>query len=400
MKRLSRREFINYAGLASASMFIPNFLKALQRPIAIQDAANKVLVVIQLSGGNDGLNTVIPFTNDIYYQMRPNLAIRKEEVLKLTDEMGFNPALKSLQDLFHNGNMAILNNVGYPNPDRSHFRSMEIWQTVSGSNEYMTSGWIGRYLDAQCEDCNNSYMAIEVDDTLSLTMKGNNKNGIAVSRPDLLYNATRNPFFQSIAGSETKPAEDHLHYLYKTMVETMSSADYIYEHSKIYNSKIEYPQTDFGRHLKKVSELIISGIETKVYYVSLGSFDTHSNQPNMQTRLLQQLGDGLSAFTRDLKDNNRFNDVLVFTFSEFGRRVAENASNGTDHGTANNIFLLGGDLKQPGILNETPDLNNLDQGDLKYGVDFRQLYATILNKWLGANDELILGNKFDYLNII
>ena len=399
MKTINRRRFFERAGLATTALLIPNFLKAFQHP-GFLPGGNKVLVVIQLSGGNDGLNTVIPFNNDIYYQRRPSLSIAKENVLKLNDEMGFNPSLAKLQDLFHNGNLTILNNVGYPNPDRSHFRSMEIWQTASGSDQFLTSGWIGRYLDAQCPDCNNSYMAIEVDDTLSLTLKGNQKNGIAVSKPEVLYSATKDPFFQKIAGEEAHVKEDNLHYLYKTMAETMSSAKYIYDNSRVYTSSIEYPRSEFGQHLKRVAELIVSGLDTKVYYVSLGSFDTHSKQSGQQDRLLQQLGDGLEAFTRDMKQNNRFNDVLVFTFSEFGRRVAENASEGTDHGTANNIFIVGGNLNRPGILNETPDLNDLDEGDLKYRIDFRQLYATVLNKWLGVNDELILGNKFEYLNIV
>jgi uncharacterized protein (DUF1501 family) len=148
MKNLSRKKFLQVSGLATTALFIPNFLKAFQETVAPNEA-NKVLVVIQLSGGNDGLNTVIPFRNDIYYRQRPKLAIAKESVLKLTDEMGFNPALKKMQELFHNGNLAVLNNVGYPNPDRSHFRSMEIWQTASGADQFLTSGWIGRYLDAQ-----------------------------------------------------------------------------------------------------------------------------------------------------------------------------------------------------------------------------------------------------------
>ncbi|MEO6166671.1 MAG: DUF1501 domain-containing protein, partial [Chitinophagales bacterium] len=188
--------------------------------------------------------------------------------------------------------------------------------------------------------------------------------------------------------------------LYKTLVETMSSASYIYEKSKIYTSKVTYPQGEFGKHLKKVAELIVSGLDTRVYYVSLGSFDTHSNQANQQSRLLLQLSEGLDAFTRDLKENGRSKDVLVFTFSEFGRRVSENASRGTDHGTANNIFIIGEGLKNAGIYNETPDLNNLDSGDLKYKIDFRDLYATVLNKWLGVNDELILKRKFNQLDII
>ncbi len=400
MRKYSRRQFLQYSGLASTAMLVPAFLKGFQNSSGIGAGLDKILVVIQLSGGNDGLNTVVPFNNDIYYKKRPTLGIPQQQVLKLNDEMGFNPAMAKLRDIFNNGEMTILNNVGYPNPDRSHFRSMDIWQTASGSGETITTGWIGRYLDSHCKDGCPAHMAIEVDDTLSQTLKGNQKNGIAVSRPELLYKATQNPFLQKIATSESIASEDNLDYLYKTMVETTSSANYIYEYSKIYTSKYEYPTTEFGRHLKRVAEMIISGMNTRVYYVSLGSFDTHSNQSNSQTRLLQQLAEGLNSFTADLKQNDRFKDVLVFTFSEFGRRVSENASRGTDHGTANNIFLFGNNLKHPGIFNETPDLNDLDEGDLKHRIDFRQLYATVLDKWLGTNDELILGKKFEILDII
>ena len=399
MKTFNRRKFIQYSGLASASLLIPNFLRAFQSQQNLV-AGNKTLVVIQLSGGNDGLNTVIPHANDIYYKLRPTLAISKENVLKLNDELGLNPSMAKMADLFHNGNMTILNNVGYPNPDRSHFRSMEIWQTAASSEEYLTSGWVGRFLDAQCPDCSNSYMAIEVDDTLSAAMKGVDKNGIAVSHADVLYNATRNPFLRKLGTEEKQVKEDHLHYLYKTMVETMSSAEYIYDHSKIITSKEEYPDSPFANRLKQIATLINSDIDTKVFYVSHGSFDTHTNQQNTQARLLQQLSEGLYAFTEDLKQNNRFNDVLIFTFSEFGRRVSQNSNNGTDHGTANNIFLLGGALKKPGIYNQTPNLEDLDTGDLKYQIDFRQLYATALNKWLKADDEKILGKKFELLDVI
>jgi len=398
-RHINRRKFFQYSGFASASLLVPNFLKAFQN-VGQTSQTNKVLVVVQLSGGNDGLNTVIPFRNDIYYRSRPTIAIEKDSVLKLTDELGLNPSMQKMSDLFHNGSMTILNNVGYPNPDRSHFRSMDIWQTASGSDRYLTSGWIGRFLDAQCPDCNNSYLAIEQDDTLSLAMKGNDKTGMAVSRPDMLYGATRNPLLQKLAGNEKNIQEDNLHYLYKTLVETTASAKYIYDHSTVTESKVEYPQSQFAMKLKRISELISSGIETNVYYVSHGSFDTHAKQSDTQNRLLQQLAEGLSAFVDDLKQNNRFNDVMIFTFSEFGRRVAQNNSDGTDHGTANNIFLLSGALKKPGIYNQTPNLEDLDTGDLKYQLDFRQLYATALNKWLNADDEKILGSKFELLDII
>jgi uncharacterized protein (DUF1501 family) len=184
------------------------------------------------------------------------------------------------------------------------------------------------------------------------------------------------------------------------MSQTISSADYIFEQSKLRPSSATYPGTELGKNLKTISTLIQSDINTKVYYVSLGSFDTHVNQEGQQKRLFTELNDAVKAFTTDLKKNNRFQDVLLMTFSEFGRRVSQNASNGTDHGTANNMFFISGGLKQNGILNALPDLSDLNDGDLKHKVDFKNVYATVLNKWLGASDKIILGKQYEYLKFI
>jgi uncharacterized protein (DUF1501 family) len=354
-----------------------------------------------LSGGNDGLNTVIPIRNDIYYSNRPKIGIEKAKALSITDEVGLHPALTSFADAFHDGDLGILNNVGYPNPDRSHFRSMDIWHTASQSNEYITSGWIGRYLDAQCSGCAHPTQALEVDDILSLALKGEHTNGLAFKDPKRLFGTSNEKFFKEVSKNHGDHHDEQpVEYLYKTMAETLSSADYIFKQSKLHPSTTEYPNTNLGKDLKTIASLIFSDINTKVYYVSLGSFDTHINQEQQQQRLFKEMNDAVGAFIKDLKANNRFNDVLFFTFSEFGRRVSQNASGGTDHGTANNMFLLGGGLKEKGILNAMPDLGDLDQGDLKYNVDFKNVYATVLSKWLGADDQKILGKKYEQLKFI
>jgi uncharacterized protein (DUF1501 family) len=200
----------------------------------------------------------------------------------------------------------------------------------------------------------------------------------------------------------TDTHEDHenVAYLYKTLAETVSSADYIYEKSKTYKSKANYPQQPFAQQLKRISEFICSGLETSVYYASLSGFDTHVNQKNQQERLLKQYSEGIKALVDDLKQNNRLKDTVIITFSEFGRRVAQNASGGTDHGTANNVYVIGGNLKKAGIFNENPNLSDLDEGDLKYTVDFRQIYATLLQKQLNANPQNILGKDFKTLDLI
>lgn len=395
-----RKQFIQLGSLATASMMVPKFLKAFEQPARVM-AGNKVVVVLQLSGGNDGLNTVIPYRNDLYYKARPRLGILRDKALHLTDETGLHPALTAFKELYDDGSLSILNNVGYPNPDRSHFRSMDIWHTASQSSEYWTQGWVGRYLDAQCKGCDKPTQAIELDDVLSLALKGENIKGIAVKDPRRLYGTANEKFFREVLKNHTdESGEQPVDYLYKTMAETLSSADYIFQQSRLHPSNAEYPKTDLGNSLKTIASLIYSEINTKVYYVSLGSFDTHINQEAQQQRLFTEMNEAVKAFVKDLKEQHRFEDVLLFTFSEFGRRVEQNASGGTDHGTANNMFLISGGLKQKGVLNPMPDLANLNEGDLKYNVDFKNVYATILNRWLKADDAGILGRKYEYLGFV
>ena len=395
---MKRKEFIQAGSLATASLMLPQFLKAFEKPVMVPPG-NKVLVVLQLSGGNDGLNTVVPITNDIYYRERPKIGIAKKEAVVLTDEVGLNPALECFKGLYDDGSLSILNSVGYPNPDRSHFRSMDIWQSASNSNEYINSGWLGRYLDAQCKGCDKPTQALEIDDLLSLALKGKETSGLAFKDPRRLYSSSNERFYKEINAAH-QTTEETVDYLYKTMSQTISSADYIFEQSRLHPSSATYPGTELGKNLKTISTLIQSDINTKVYYVSLGSFDTHVNQEGQQKRLFTELNDAVKAFTADLKKNNRFQDVLLMTFSEFGRRVSQNASNGTDHGTANNMFFISGGLKQKGLLNALPDLSDLNDGDLKHKVDFKNVYATVLNKWLGTNDKMILGKQYDHLKFI
>jgi len=394
---IKRKEFLQLGSLATASFIVPKFLKAFER-VDLVPPGNKVMVILQLSGGNDGLNTVIPIHNDIYYRERPRLGVDKAKALALTDEVGLHPALISLKELYDDGSLGILNSVGYPNPDRSHFRSMDIWQTGSASSEYITTGWVGRYLDAQCHGCDKPTYALEIDDLLSLALKGENSKAIAMKDPKRLFGTSNEKFFKDVMSNHKDGDEQTVDYLYKTMSETLSSANYIFEQSRAHPSSADYPKTELGNGLKTIASLIFSDINTKVYYISLGSFDTHVNQESQQQRLFTELSDAVKAFTADLKNNNRFNDVLMFTFSEFGRRVSQNASGGTDHGTANNMFLIGGALKQKGIINPMPDLNDLDEGDLKYKIDFKAVYATVLKNWLDSDDSAILGKKYDHLS--
>ena len=280
--------------------------------------------------------------------------------------MALHPALTALRELYDDGSLGILNNVGYPNPDRSHFRSMDIWQTGSASTEYVTTGWVGRYLDAQCHGCDKPTYALEIDDVLSLALKGENSKAIAMKDPKRLFGTSNEKFFRDVL-KDHKPARlSHQAGITgkKQWIISIKQCQKPYHQLIIFSSKVNYiphqrsiQKQSLGNGLKTIASLIFSDINTKVYYISLGSFDTHVNQQMQQQRLFTELSDAVKAFTADLKKNNRFNDVLMFTFSEFGRRVSQNASGGTDHGTANNMFLIGGALKQKGIINPMPDLN-------------------------------------------
>ena len=395
---MDRRKFLKNSALASSLCFVPSFVKAFES-VATQNLGYKRLVIIQLAGGNDGLNTIIPHTNDLYYNARPRLAITRD-IIKLDDDLGFHPSLAPLRPLFDNGELSIINNVGYPNPVRSHFRSMDIWQTASGSDEYLRSGWLGRYLDAHGE---KPYNAIEMDEKLSLAMKGEHFNGIATRDYRVLHHTSKDPYFKNVLNhyNDTHLSEHNLGYLYQTMIEAKSSANYIYENTKIQTSQEAYPQTIFAKQLKNVAQFINSGLETKVFYTSLTGFDTHANQSSKQKHLLDQYANSVAAFVKDLKRNNTFEDTLVLTFSEFGRRVKQNAANGTDHGAANNVFIIGKNLKKAGFYNTLASLTDLDSnGDLKYEIDFRSVYATILSKWMNVSPDGIIKSKPKTLNFI
>lgn len=396
---MNRRNFIKSASLASTALFLPKFVSG----FSLLDeaiATGKKLVIIQLSGGNDGLNTIVPFRNDIYYKKRPSLAQQKSNLIGITDEIGFHESLIAHSNLYNNGELCVVNNVGYPNPNRSHFRSTDIWHTASDSNEYLQSGWIGRYLDVSKS---KSLDAIEVDDTLSLILKGEVTDGIANKNPALFYKTTQAPYFKKVVEhhKEAHLSEHNLGYLYKTMVTASSSAKYMYETSKTFTTKTTYPNSGFSKQLKQVADFINSGLQTKVYYASLGGFDTHANQANKQKRLLKVYDEAMAAFIKDLKQQDSFKDTLILTFSEFGRRVQQNAANGTDHGTANQVFLIGNKLKKQGFYNQMADLSNLDEnGDLKYDIDFREIYTSVLNNWLDIDATKVLGKSFSGMNIV
>ena len=395
----NRRTFLkNSAVIASSSLLVPRFLRAAEENM-ISDYTGKKLVVVQLNGGNDGLNTFVPYRNDIYYRMRPSLGIDPGQVIQITDELGMNAGLNSLQPLYDKGELAIINNVGYPNPDRSHFRSMDIWQSASDSHIYLKTGWLGRMLDACCPVDAGPYFGLESSEMLSLALKGDRMKGMAIEDINRLNRIVKDPFLEEITTVHYNQG-DTLDYLYKTLNDTKKSVTYLKEKADLYKSSITYPQNGLADNLSGIAQLINAGAETKVYYASISGFDTHVRQADQQNDLLERLSQSLAAFIEDLRKGGQLDSTLVMVFSEFGRRVKENGSSGTDHGTANNVMILGGNLKKSGFLNEGPDLLNLEDNDLVFTIDFRRIYATILDNFLDVDSQAVLGSSYEKLSFV
>ncbi len=381
---------------------------------------NPILVVLQLAGGNDGLNTVVPFTNDFYYKARPSIAVRANTVLKLNDQLGLNPSLAGFKALYDSGNLTVINGVGYPNPNRSHFRSTEIWQTASDSNRFESEGWLGKYFDNACQGC-DATVGVNIGIRTPQSFVSKQPFGVSLQNPnsyrfmseekgndeELAYRQMNQEESGDGGGSvgsvggnvhtEMKPID----FLERVSMDAQMSSDKILAIYNRVQSKAKYPQSPLGRDLQMVAKLIDGGMPTRVYYVSHGGFDTHHNQVQSQNGKLQQLGDAVKSFTEDLTAMGHFDRVLVMTFSEFGRRVSQNASEGTDHGAAAPLFIIGPKVRS-GLLGSEPSLapQDLLDGDIQYNTDFRSVYAGVLENWMKTSSTPILGRHFDPLSIV
>ena len=414
---MTRREFLNkgltiVAAGATAPMFLTRTALALNNPwdqsltaAAAGRSDGPILVVVQMGGGNDGLNTLVPFTRDEYYRARPKLAVPQQSVLRVNGELGFHPGLKPLKALFDDGRMAVVQGVGYPNPDRSHFRSMEIWHTADPNGNGPRTGWLGRLFDSECPTCGPTTGVAMLGAEMPLAMQGASGRAVVLDSPQGFG-------FQPVSGAGTQeveafrqlmqpvPGEEPMvDFLTHTAMDAILAGDEIRKVAGHLSDSGTYPRDPFSLKLRLVSELISAGAPTRVYYVGLGGFDTHAAQEGRHDRLLEQLGQGLDAFVKDLTQKGLLDRVLVMTFSEFGRRVAENASGGTDHGAAAPMLLIGSAVK-PGIHGQHPSLTDLDQGDLKFQVDFRSVYATVLEQWMGVGSQPILGDRFSAVEIL
>ncbi len=441
----SRREFLSVsaktAGLVSLAGYMPHFL-ARTASAAPLETDQPVLVIIQLSGGNDGLNTLAPFQDDAYYRARPTLGLPKNSLLTLTDSLGLNPALEPFKALYDEGRLAIVQNTGYPNPNRSHFKSMEIWHTAD-EKLHELRGWVGRYFDNQCggEDPavrdgeDRATIGLSLGRTMPQAFRNHANVGLSLQDPETFrWNTSgetiglakaQERIFQAI----NKPRDHRLgmgggapssmtsssrardggirgtdagsvDFLRHTAMNAVLAGDKIRGLlEKEPRGRAEYPDSRLGQQLRMVSSLIAGRLPTRVYYVSQGGYDTHARQAETHNQLLTDFSASTAAFLQDLKNQKNDQQVLCMAFSEFGRRVAENGSAGTDHGAAAPMFLLGSPV-QGGIRGENPDLENLINGDLRHTTDFRQVYATVLEDWLQVAHRQVLGREFEKLDLV
>jgi len=404
-KDISRRDFLKSSAIIAVGVAAPPWLASIAKADAFRLAAggvidpDNILVVCQLSGGNDGLNTVIPWANADYYGYRPSLAVPETEVLKLNETLGLHPSLIGFEKLYKSGQLAIVQNVGYPNPDRSHFRSMEIWQTANPDmpEQY---GWLGKFLDDQAQKgSTNPVVALELGRTKSAAVRGKTASvPCFASLSDikaLVGDEDAERFLREIQGMGGGADEKSVRQATRSALDAMAELN---KSIDTYSSKFTYAADGFGQGFRQIAQLIATSPKTRVLYFSGGGFDTHSKQGDTHALLLKGLGDAISTFMDEMKSIGKADKVTVMVFSEFGRRVKENGSQGTDHGAAAPMFVVGGKVKG-GLIGDAPDLVNLERGDLKWKTDFRQVYATMLDEWMGAESAKIFGKKFEHVKV-
>ncbi len=370
---------------------------------------DRILVVIQLGGGNDGLNTVVPFGMNDYYNARPSIAIPAPNAgrvgnagaleLDTSRGLGLHPNLTGFKELFDAGQMSVVQGVGYPNPNRSHFTSMDIWHT--GRTDASGTGWLGRYFDSTCNGTPIPEGSVTIGRTAPLALVGDIQKPIAFESADL-FRWIGSDLHQSLgaeydhlnrAGTLDGVARNsQLEFLMRTSLDAQLASDRI-RAAVAKQPLVSYPGGSLSNQLRIIGAMIRDGMKTRVYYASLGGFDTHGGQPGSHGNLMRQLGDAVRAFQNDLKAQGNEGRVMSMVFSEFGRRVKQNASNGTDHGTAAPVFVIGANAK-PGVVGNHPSLSDLDQGDLKFGTDFRSVYAALLTNWMGADSARVLRGEY------
>jgi uncharacterized protein (DUF1501 family) len=383
----SRRTFLGLGAGLPLFLAESNFALAANQTAGVaQKHPNRILVVLELSGGNDGLNTVVPYADDNYYKMRPAIGLKKNEILKLNDEFAFHDSLLGFERLFKDGKMGVVHGCSYPNPDRSHFVAMRYWHTGS-PNVPEERGWVGRFADYYQPKPIGSYI-INIAREQTLAVRSNVHSPVTFYDPNRFVREASDQQKQVFAetfktyGRSNNASLDFVRGIAQTAAE---SSDFARSACAEYRSKMDYGYGEVGANMKRVAALIAANAPTRIYYTNFSGFDTHASQPTQQRLQFNQLGDAVLGFYMDMKRLGREKDVAVLMFTEFGRRVKENASQGTDHGVASPMFIVG-DTVKGGFYSKHPSLTDLDEGDLKMSTDFRAVYATMMKEWMGLDD--------------
>ena len=416
--KLSRRAMIKDGLLVvSAGMVMPAIFsrgvasaraQSLEGSHVAQTANDRTLIVVQMAGGNDGLNTVIPFTDPLYHQMRPTIGLPEANVLQLDTRLGLHPNLQPLKQLWDAGHLAIVEGVGYPNQSLSHFQAMDIWQTLDLSGNG-SEGWLGKLVSGLVDSDGHPFKALDIGVQTAQALSSINAPVPTLASvksyqvyPDPADRDGGNARLQALTklyNSYPKTAP-YAALLDTTALNAQDGSRQLRTADAQYQPAVTYPTGAFAEGLKILAEAIVAGLGLRVGYVTLGGFDTHANQVQTHNTLMTMLAQGLSAFYTDLEKHGKADNVVVMTWSEFGRRVEENGSLGTDHGTAAPLFVLGNPVSK-GIFGEPPSLSSMDSnGNLKYTVDFRSVYATVLDRWLGASSKDVLGGSFGSQNFL
>jgi uncharacterized protein (DUF1501 family) len=384
---MERRDFLKAsAAAASCAVLAPRFALAQ----AAQGYRN-LLVLVELKGGNDGLNTVVPYADPAYYALRPRIAIPRDQVLQLDARSGFHPSLAPLMPLWRSRELAIVQGVGYTNPNLSHFRSIEIWDTASKSEGYLSDGWLARAFAAHPAPRSFAADGVIVGSADLGPLMGAGARAVALTNTEQFLR-------QAKMAQPTQVAQGNraLAHLLKVEADVAQAAAGL---QGTHAFRTEFPQGPFGQAVRTAAQVVASNAGVAAVRLSLNGFDTHQNQPGLHANLLRQLAEGLAALRGALVELGRWNSALVLTYAEFGRRAQANGSNGTDHGTANVHFALGGRVKG-GFLGAAPGLDRLEGGNLAHAVEFRSLYATVLERWWGVPSSGVLGGRFPTLDLV
>lgn len=406
-QKIIRRQFLGRAAGSALVSFGATAPDVLCRAAEMSVDEQRILIVVELAGGNDGLNCIVPHSDAAYLKSRQKLRIAKPDTLAVTSQIGLHPSMRGFADLLEAGHFAAVQGVGYPNPNRSHFESMDIWHSCFRKHQSRDDGWIGRYLQsaglAGASDPPAIHLgrekqpfALASRDIHAVSIGSLDQFRLAKNQSAALKTAIR----ELSRHAESSVSENDLLGFVRASTETaISASEQVELAAKSHSgSSTTYPKSELGKQLETVAKLISAKMQTRIYYVRLNGFDTHANQPQAHAALLRDVSDSVNALMQDLGVRGDADRTLVMCFSEFGRRVAENASSGTDHGTAGPVLFAGRKLN-PGLIGSMPSLTDLENGDLKFHTDFRSVYATVLKHWLACEPDEVLGGDFSSIDL-